>query len=68
MAKIENQSDTAGSQFFITTKAAPHLNSKFTIFGEVVSGYDVVKQISRQPRDAMMKPLKPIHLKEIVVE
>lgn len=68
MAKIDRQPDSAGSQFFITTKAQPHLDGQYTIFGEVVSGYDVVKQISRQPRDAMMKPLNPIKMSEIVIE
>lgn len=43
------QIDTAGSQFFITFAAAPHLNGGYTIFGEVIDGMDVVDTIS--PRD-----------------
>jgi peptidylprolyl isomerase len=44
--------DSAGSQFFITTAPAPHLNSQYTIFGRVVQGQEIVDSIPlRDPQN-----------------
>ncbi|RKY41960.1 MAG: peptidylprolyl isomerase [Candidatus Makaraimicrobium thalassicum] len=48
---------TNGSQFFITTAATPWLNTRHTIFGEVVAGYDVVQKIESVSVDASDRPL-----------
>jgi len=40
-----DEPDTAGSQFFITLGQTPWLNSIYTIFGKVVEGMDVVKNL-----------------------
>lgn len=47
---------TNGSQFFITTAKTPWLNMHHTIFGEVVSGYDVVQKIENTQVDASDRP------------
>ena len=41
--------DSAGTQFFVVVNDQPALQGQFTIFGEVVSGMEVVDQISLTP-------------------
>jgi peptidylprolyl isomerase len=51
------QPNSGGSQFFITTAPAPHLNGHYTIFGEVIKGQDVVNGIPL--RDPETNPTTP---------
>ena len=48
--------NTNGSQFFITCAKTPWLNMRHTIFGEVISGYEVVQKIENSDVDSSDRP------------
>jgi len=45
--------DTGGSQFFITHSPQPHLDARYTVFGSVVKGMEIVDRI--EPRDVVTR-------------
>ncbi len=60
--------NTNGSQFFITVAATSWLNGRHTIFGEVISGMEVVNAIANAPRDARDRPLQEIKIIKVSVQ
>jgi len=52
-----SQPNSNGSQFFITTAPAPYLNQKYTVFGEVQQGQEIVNGIPL--RDPDQNPTTP---------
>ena len=57
VAMFNTGPDTNGSQFFITYQAAPDLNGNYTIFGQVLSGMQILEQLS--PREEATGQLLP---------
>lgn len=61
MARAQDP-NSAGSQFFVCAGTIPHLDRKYTVFGNVVEGLDVIEKIVNQPRDSHDNPKEPIRM------
>ena len=60
--------NSAGSQFFIMHKAAPHLDGAYAAFGKITEGMDVVDKIAQTDTDFRDRPLEDQKIRSIAVE
>lgn len=65
---IPNQPDTDGAQFFVCVSPQPSRDGKYSAFGRVNEGMDVVEKISQVPNAADGLPEKPVHIVKVTIE
>lgn len=63
-----NIPDSAGSQFFIMHRDAPHLDGAYAAFGKVTEGMDVVDHIADVKTDYMDRPMEAQMMRRVTVE
>ena len=64
LSMANNGPDTNSSQFFITMSAAPHLDGKSVVFGEVVDGLAVLERLERLAVDAHDRPKTAVTIQD----
>ena len=60
--------NSAGSQFFIMHKDAPHLDGAYAAFGKVTEGMDIVDKIATTATDYTDRPMENQRIKSMTVE
>ena len=63
LAHPPGEPELGNSQFYICLQPMPELDGRYTVFGQVVQGMDVVQEISRVPTDENGHPLKRVEMK-----
>lgn len=59
---------TGGSQFFITLAATPWLDGHHTVFGQVISGMNVVREIGHVKTGAQDRPVEDVVINKITIK
>jgi peptidyl-prolyl cis-trans isomerase B (cyclophilin B) len=59
--------DSAGSQFFICHADAGSLDHQYTVFGNLIKGYDVLDKIAATPTEGPDRPVKRVNIESIKI-
>ena len=66
MARAQDP-NSAGSQFFICHGAAGFLDGQYTVFGNLIKGFDVLDKIATTPTEQPDRPIKRVNIESIKI-
>jgi cyclophilin family peptidyl-prolyl cis-trans isomerase len=66
--QVNPKQESSGSQFYIAVKALPSLDGKYTVFGEVLDGMNVVDEIVAVRRDSGNNPIEPVIMETVRIK
>ena len=68
MAREGSKKDSGGSQFFFTLAPIKNLDGKYTVFGKVIEGLDIVKKMGQAKRDPITeRPREALVMKKVSI-
>jgi len=59
--------NSASCQFFICLDRAPHLDGQYTVFGQLLDGFDTLHKIGSVPTDSRDRPLEDVIMRKVYV-
>jgi cyclophilin family peptidyl-prolyl cis-trans isomerase len=62
-----NDPNSAGSQFFICHADAGNLDGQYTVFGNLIKGFDVLDKIATTPTESPDRPIKRVNIDSIKI-
>lgn len=63
--QVNPEKRSSGSQFYIVTGDASHLDGQYTVFGKVIKGFDIAQKIEKVKRDERDNPIEKVVIKKI---
>ena len=63
--QVNPKRESSGSQFYIVTGEASHLDGQYTVYGKVTKGLDIALKIENVKRDAMDNPIEKVTIKKV---
>ncbi|ORZ35434.1 peptidylprolyl isomerase-like 3 [Catenaria anguillulae PL171] len=67
VSMANNGPNSNGSQWFITYSKQPHLDSKYTVFGKVIDGWETLDELEKLPVDAKYRPAKEVRIRNVTI-